>query len=54
MNDPISDNINDSVLKEIAKCKNHPSIKAIEKIPEPVDKEDVIKMIKMKMIKMIM
>ena len=51
MNDPISDNINDPVLKAIAKYKNHPSIKAIEKIPKPdnlfnfsnVDKEEVFK-----------
>ena len=51
MNDPISDNINDPVLKAIAKFKNHPSIKAIEKISKPdnlfnfsnVDKEEVFK-----------
>ena len=51
MNDPISDNINDPVLKAIAKYKNHSSIKAIEKIPKPdnlfnfsnVDKEEVFK-----------
>ena len=51
MNDPISDNINDPVLKAIAKYKIHPSIKAIEKIPKPdnlfnfsnVDKEEVFK-----------
>ena len=51
MNDPVLDNINDPVLKAIAKYKNHPSIKAIEKIPKPdnlfnfsnVDKEEVFK-----------
>ena len=50
-NAPISDNLNGPVLKAIAKYKNHPSIKAIEKIPKPdnlfnfsnVDKEEVFK-----------
>ena len=31
MSDPISDYINDPVLKSILKYKDHPSIKAIEK-----------------------
>ena len=32
MSDPISNNVNDPVLKSILKYKYHPSIKAIEKI----------------------
>ena len=32
MSDPISNDINDPVLKSILKYKDHPSIKAIEKI----------------------
>ena len=51
MKNPISDNINDPVLKAIAKYKNHLSIKEIEKIPKPdnlfnfsnLDKEEVFK-----------
>ena len=51
INDPFIDNINDPILKAIFKCKNHPSIKAIEKVSKldklfnfnKVDKEEVLK-----------
>ena len=35
MSDPISNDVNDPVLKSILKYKDHPSIKAIEKIAKP-------------------
>ena len=51
VNDPFIDNINDPILKAIFKYKNHPSIKAIEKVLKldilfnfnKVDKEEVFK-----------
>ena len=51
VNDPFIDNINDPILKAIFKCKNHPSIKGIEKVSKldklfnfnKVDKEEVFK-----------
>ena len=51
VNDPFIDNINDPILKAIFKYKNHPSIKAIEKVSKldklfnfnKVDKEEVFK-----------
>ena len=51
VNDPFIDNINDPILKAIFKHKNHPSIKAIEKVSKldklfdfnKVDKEEVFK-----------
>ena len=35
VSDPISNDVNDPVLKSILKYKDHPSIKAIEKISKP-------------------
>ena len=51
VNDPFIDNINDPILKTIFKYKNHPSIKAIEKVSKldklfnfnKLDKEEVFK-----------
>ena len=51
VNDPFIDNINDPILKTIFKYKNHPSIKAIEKVSKldklfnfnKVDEEELFK-----------